>query len=94
MAGVGIDDALQGALREGFGARPDGEDPFDAVVGTCGLLNVVLGLRPPFDPDERAIRKVEGWTLGQAPPGHEEGNASSQDRFFDRTGAVSNGPVD
>ena len=94
VAGVRLDDALQCALREGFGVRPDGEDPFDAVVGTCGILNVVLGLRPPFDPDKRSIRKVEGWTLGQAPPGHEEGNTSPRDQYFDRPGAVSKGPVD
>ncbi len=66
-SGLQLAPALRRDLKDGFGDRADGEDPFDAVVGTFGLLNVVLGLRPAHDPVDPIIRKVEGWTLGQAP---------------------------
>lgn len=62
--GIKLARSLRRDLASGFGARPDGEDPFDAVVGTFGLLNVVLGLRPSYDPIEPELRAVEGWTLG------------------------------
>ena len=63
--GLRLSAALRRALRDGFGAHPDGEDPFDAVVGTFGLVNVVLGHRPAFDPPDTPLHAVEGWTLGQ-----------------------------
>ena len=66
-SGLQLAPDLRRDLKDGFGDRADGEDPFDAVVGTFGLLNVVLGLRPAHDPVDPIIRKVEGWTLGQAP---------------------------
>lgn len=58
--------ALRAGIREGFGARAEGEDRFDAVVGLCGMLNVVLRRRPPGDPEDSRVRKIEGWILGQA----------------------------
>ena len=66
-SGLRLDPDLRRDLKDGFGEPADGEDPFDAVVGTFGLLNVVLGLRPAHDPVDPIIRKVEGWTLGQTP---------------------------
>ena len=56
---------LQGAIESGFGPSKDGEDPFDAVVGLFGMLNVVLGRRTPGAPDDEDVRKIEGWILGQ-----------------------------
>ena len=56
---------LRAELREGFGSSADGEDHFDAAVGLFGMLNVVLGRRPPGDPTDDVVRKVEGWILGQ-----------------------------
>ncbi len=56
---------LEAALKDGFSASPDGEDRFDAVVGLFGMINVVLGNRLPGEPEDEAIRKVEGWILGQ-----------------------------
>ena len=64
-AGVGLDPDLGRLLGEGFGPGEAGEDPFDAVVGLLGMLNVVLGRRPAGDPVEEASRRVEGWILGQ-----------------------------
>lgn len=58
---------LRSQIEGGFGGSRDGEDPFDAVAGLFGMLNVVLGLRPPGEPEEDHIRKVEGWILGQQP---------------------------
>ena len=63
--GVVLEPALRRALQHGFGDGADGEDRFDAVVGTLGILNVVLGNRAPGEPDDPLIRRVEGWTLGQ-----------------------------
>jgi len=56
---------LAAALKDGFGASPDGEDRFDAVIGLFGMINVILGNRPAGEPEEEAIRKIEGWILGQ-----------------------------
>jgi len=36
-----------------------------AVIILAGLLNIVLGRRPPGDPTDPAIRHIEGWILGQ-----------------------------
>jgi hypothetical protein len=65
-AGVELEPDLRAAILQGFGPRPGGEDPFDAVVGLFGMLNVVLGFRAPGEPVARRLRFVEGWILGQA----------------------------
>jgi hypothetical protein len=52
------------AIADGFGRARDGEDRYDAAVGLCGMLNVVLGWRTAGDPEEEEIRKIEGWILG------------------------------
>jgi hypothetical protein len=41
-----------------------GDDAFDALVGLCGMLDVVLGRLPSNAPDDDAIRDNEGWILG------------------------------
>jgi hypothetical protein len=64
--GVVIEPSLEQALRDGFGASEDGEDPFDATVGLFGMLNVLLGKRPTGEPEDNQVRKIEGWILGQA----------------------------
>ena len=63
--GVIVAPQLAAALKDGFGASPDGEDRFDAVIGLFGMINVILGNRPAGEPEEEAIRKIEGWILGQ-----------------------------
>jgi hypothetical protein len=57
---------LRATIVDGFGARADGDDRFDAVIGLFMLLNVVLGNQPPGDPADEAARRIEGWVLGQA----------------------------
>ena len=66
---LALDPALRTAIITGFGARADGEDRFDAVVGLLGLLGVVCGARALWEPDEPIVRSVEGWIIGQAGPG-------------------------
>jgi hypothetical protein len=58
---------LERQLAEGFGPRPDGEDPFDAVVALLGMLDVVLGRTALHEPEDPIVRKVEGWILGLGP---------------------------
>ena len=64
--GVDLDDPLRAAIAEGFGPAPAGEDAFDATVGLLGMINVLRGHRPPGDPDDPVVRRIEGWILGQA----------------------------
>jgi hypothetical protein len=52
-------------IREGFGTAKDGEDRFDAVAGLLGMLNLLLGGRSIFEPDDPLIRRIEGWIFGQ-----------------------------
>lgn len=66
-AEVELEPELITAIASGFGPRPDGDDPFDATAGLFGMLNVVLGRRPPGEPDDDAVRRIEGWILGQTP---------------------------
>jgi hypothetical protein len=62
---VSLDLAMREALRDGFGPSAAGEDQFDAAIGLFGMLRVVLRQRPPGEPRDDAIRRVEGWILGQ-----------------------------
>ena len=62
---VGLSPALERVLEDGFGPSGDGEDPFDAAVGLFGMLNVLLGRRASGEPEDRRIRKIEGWMLGR-----------------------------
>jgi hypothetical protein len=58
---------LAAAVADGFGPAPGGEDPFDAVAGLFGMVNVLLGRRAAGVPGEdEAVRRVEGWILGLA----------------------------
>jgi hypothetical protein len=62
---VAVDDPIRTTILDGFGRGPEGEDPFDAVVGLCGMLMVVQGQRPPIS---RAMPSdalaCEGWIFG------------------------------
>ena len=62
---VQLTSELQAVINDGFGPKPAGEDPFDAVVGLFGMLGVVLNYRTEGTPDDDRIRQVEGWILGQ-----------------------------
>jgi hypothetical protein len=57
--------ALRAMVADGFGADAAGEDRFDSVIGLLGLVGVLDGARPDFVPDDAAVRRWEGWVLGQ-----------------------------
>ncbi|MCA9877231.1 MAG: hypothetical protein KC442_05605 [Thermomicrobiales bacterium] len=63
---VSLAPALVAAISDGFGAGPDGEDRFDAVVGLFGMLNVLLGHRALHEPADAITQRVEGWIFGRA----------------------------
>ncbi|MEG2898981.1 MAG: hypothetical protein RR983_01535, partial [Massilia sp.] len=57
---------LADAIRDGFGTHASGEDQFDALVGLCGMLDVVDGHRAEGLPLDAQVGRWEGWVLGQA----------------------------
>ena len=67
MARLGVrpDAALTALMNDGFGARPDGEDRFDCVLGVLAVLNVLAGHRPDTPPNDPWLRSWEGFVLGQ-----------------------------
>ncbi len=58
--------ALTAMIADGFGRDPAGEDRFDSLIGLLGLIGVLDGHRPDTIPDDPAIRRWEGWVLGQS----------------------------
>ncbi len=56
-------------IAAGFGPRASGEDPFDAFIGVCGLLNLLLNDGVIYEPTQPHIQEMEGWILGLEPPG-------------------------
>jgi hypothetical protein len=64
-SGVWLEPGLEVSIQEGFGSDPAGEDAFDSVVGLFGMLNVILGFRRLFEPQEPGLRQIEGWIFGQ-----------------------------
>lgn len=61
--GIRLSPDMARALADGFGPRKDGEDPFDAVVGLLGMIEVADGRRGAGQP--RSAAHWEGWILGQ-----------------------------
>ena len=57
-----LDTELVHAIEEGF---PEGDDPFDSVVGLLGMLEVINGRRQAGEPNKDRISRLEGWILGQ-----------------------------
>jgi hypothetical protein len=62
---VTLTPALADDITAGFGADPGADDRFDAVIGLFGLVNVLCGARPSGEPEDPAVRRIEGWILGQ-----------------------------
>ncbi len=67
MAALGAtaDPGLAAAMSAGFGTDAAGEDRIDCVFGVLGVIGVLAGRRPDQAPDDPAIRRWEGWVLGQ-----------------------------
>jgi hypothetical protein len=66
VATVELSSAFKDEVMDGYGPQSDGEDPFDAAVGLCGMLNVVLGRRHVGRHPEPKSEAVEGWIMGQS----------------------------
>lgn len=60
---VRLIDRLEREIEDGFGPGSDGEDPFDAVVGLLGMLDVVFGSLASGEPRDDTTQ-IEGWMLG------------------------------
>lgn len=63
---VNLAPELTKSVRHGFGASSEGEDRFDALLGLCGMIEVVDGRRRHGAPSDEPIRNWEGWILGQS----------------------------
>jgi len=63
--GVAAVPDLAALMQDGFGARPDGEDRLDCVLGVLAVVNVLAGNRPDAPPPDPWLRRWEGWVLGQ-----------------------------
>jgi hypothetical protein len=59
------DAALAAEIAGGFGARADGEDRFDSLIGLIGVIAVLDGAQPDHIPADPWITRWEGWVLGQ-----------------------------
>lgn len=57
---------IQTLIADGFGERPSGEDPFDAMAGLLGMIEVVDGRRDAAPALTTLSKDGEGWILGQA----------------------------
>jgi len=70
-AEVTFSDAVTDEIENGFpqidGQRSerDGEDPFDALVGLCSMMEVVRGAREEGRHPSPAAERHEGWIFGQ-----------------------------
>jgi hypothetical protein len=56
---------IEQLIMRGFGEREDGEDPFDAVAGLCGMIEVSDGRRYEAPDLMTFSSRSEGWILGQ-----------------------------
>ncbi len=70
LSGVNLSDRLAAQIQHGFGPKPDGEDPFDAVMGLFAMIEIADGRRPEVSYVESEIQDAEsslweGWILGR-----------------------------
>ncbi|WP_316190591.1 DUF429 domain-containing protein [Bradyrhizobium sp. SZCCHNS2096] len=63
--GIQFSSDVEEKLHDGFGPRKDGEDPFDALAGLCGMIEVVDGRRAEAPVTAPLSFPREGWILGQ-----------------------------
>lgn len=63
--GITLSVVTRSVLADGFGPGKAGENPFDALMGLLGMIEVVDGRRPEHPVGARP-GPVEGWILGRA----------------------------
>jgi len=66
---VAFAEQLATQVMDGFGPRADGEDPFDALIGLLGMIEVVDGRRLERPSHRNRREDWQGWILGQAESG-------------------------
>ena len=59
-----LDPDLRQQIDDGFGTKPDGEDPFDSVIGLLGMIAVLTGRLHEGVPRDDPPVALEGWILG------------------------------
>ncbi|ONG55675.1 hypothetical protein BKE38_09000 [Pseudoroseomonas deserti] len=62
---IRFSDELSAQITEGFGLSKAGEDPFDALAGVLGMIEILDGRRPEAPTLHQLARQWEGWILGQ-----------------------------
>jgi hypothetical protein len=62
---VALDPRLALMIQDGFGDEPEGEDKFDSLVGLLGMLDVAMERRSEGTPHLSAVKRWEGWIMGQ-----------------------------
>ena len=62
---VAFSPKIEETIRDGFGEREDGEDPFDAIAGICAMIEVSDGRRAEAPDSTPFSASGEGWILGQ-----------------------------
>lgn len=75
---VNLSKALRAAIEQGFAANANGEDQFDALIGLCGMLEVVAFERPEGAPRSGPERAWEGWILGMSSTGQDRRSGNRQ----------------
>jgi hypothetical protein len=63
--GIAFSSEIEAHMQHGFGERGDGEDPFDALAGLCGMIEVADGRRAEAVDFAACAARREGWILGQ-----------------------------
>jgi hypothetical protein len=63
--GIAFSSEIEACMQQGFGERGDGEDPFDALAGLCGMIEVADGRRAEAPGFVAGAMRREGWILGQ-----------------------------
>lgn len=61
--GVHLSGSVRALIADGFGADKAGEDRFDALLGLCGMIEVVTGRRAEGGHPNGSV--WEGWIIGQ-----------------------------
>jgi len=61
---IKLSDQMRNTLSDGFGAKNNGDDAFDAAIGLFGMIEVVEGRREA-SPTTMNVPEWEGWILGR-----------------------------
>ena len=63
---IALQPELESDIRNGFGPTPQGEDMFDSVIGTLGLIEAATNPTRFAAPIQAHVTQIEGWILGMS----------------------------